>query len=400
MPRCPNKHRRNKKTGLCDKVNKNVKTKVNKKKCPKGKVLNIKTNRCNNIKKNVKKTVKKICPDGKILNLKTNRCINNNTINKNKLNSQGVIHALPSLVKPLNINLSPPKKSSILNIFTKHCSKYKKIKEIDINKITLIKQSNKFKIIYNKTDTLKDIKFLSKGGYGEVYSYSNGDIEIALKSFFNQKDDEIKIIRLLKKLNIPCEIVNCKLLKNDNKYFAAMDLMNGPLSKIGKLLNPDNILKVIKTIAKHLECLNDKKLTYTDLKTDNILFKCLDGDILKIVLGDVGGICKHGEQNAATWLPWEARYLKGFPRCGEKTMVWCLGVVIVEMLHLNTDPFYWDNIYKYNDNLMKDYIYSISENKKMKELKNKIPFPTIFRQMMDLDPKKRISLSEIIKKID
>lgn len=389
MPRCQNGYRRNKKTGLCEKTEiKNIK------KCPTGKVLNKKTNRCNNIKK----TKKKICVNGKILNPITNRCIKNNTENKKKL---AISNNVEKIVKPIIIPLNT---SYLNNIFIKECSKYSKIKNIDLNKITISKGDllllwKNFKIIYNKTDVLSDIKFLSKGSYGSVYKYSNNDIQIALKTYNNKNDPELKIIRLLKKENIPCNIVNCKLLKNGSYYMAAMDLMNGPLSKIGNKLNNKNILEVIKTIAKYLKCLNDKGYSYTDLKTDNLLFKCIEDNKLKIVLGDVGGICKEGNQNPSTWLPWEARYLHGFPICNEKTMVWCLGVVIVELLNLNTNPFLWSNIHKYSYNLMKNHIHMISNHKKIKELKNPLPFSVIYERMMELDPQKRISLKSLIDSI-
>ena len=118
----------------------------------------------------------------------------------------------------------------------------------------------------------------------------------------------------------------------------------------------------------------------------------------------MGGICKHGEQNAATWLPWEARYLKGFPRCGEKTMVWCLGVVIVEMLHLNTDPFYWDNIYKYDENSIKGYIETVCRYKRLNDVyvdkANVHSLEQLYKDMLNLNPKKRIKLKGIISRID
>ena len=410
MPRCPNGSRRNKKTGLCEK-------KTIKKKCPPGKILNKKTNRCvkNNTinKKKLKlKTTKKKCPPGKILNEKTNRCIKNNTLNKKKI---GAHKALPTLNQPLKINLTPHKNANIFTpIFIKNCSNSKIIEDININKITLLNEKSNiskknYKIMYDKNTELGKIKFLSKGTYGEVHSYSNGkQINIAIKRYFNKKDDEIKVIRLLKKLNVSCEIVNCKLLKQDKNYMAAMDLMNGPLSNIKfykqsdlNSLSPQNILKVIKTIAKHLQCLNEKNLSYTDLKAANILYKCLPNKQIKIVLGDVGGICKKGQQNASTWLPWEARYLHGFPRCNEQTMVWCLGVVLIELSKLNTDNFYWDNIKNLNQTKILKSIYKACfEVKKLNMQNCKINPELLLKQMLELDLKKRITLKNIINTIN
>ena len=75
-------------------------------------------------------------------------------------------------------------------------------------------------------------------------------------------------------MKITCEIINAKLFKNGSEYISVMDLMNGPLSNMNGKLTKPTMIKTIKDIAKHLKCLNDKNLSYTDLKTDNILFKC------------------------------------------------------------------------------------------------------------------------------
>ena len=70
----------------------------------------------------------------------------------------------------------------------------------------------------------------------------------------------------------------------------------------------------METICEHLQCLNEHKLCYTDLKMLNILFRCTGNRTMEVVLGDVGGICeqKHVEQNASTYPPWEWKELGDF----------------------------------------------------------------------------------------
>tara|TARA_R110002074_G_scaffold146791_6_gene296885 strand:+ start:5009 stop:6223 length:1215 start_codon:yes stop_codon:yes gene_type:complete len=403
MPRCPNGSRRNKKTGKCEKYTHKNK---NKKVCPEDKILNLKTNRCiknNTINKNKLGSKKvKICPEGKILNLKTNRCI------KNK---QGIVKSLPSILKPSNLNKTPFKTSSNL-IFMKNCSIYNEIGYIDINNVKLIKtppnscksssmstNTNNFKFVYNNVD-LCNIKFLNKGAYGMVHQYSGGGYNIAVKSYFNKNDGEIKISKLLNKLNIPCKIVNSKLFKRGNEYVAAMELMNGPLSKMkGKFVNT-NLMLVIKEIASHLKCLNDNNLVYTDLKTANILFKCIGKEKISVCLGDIGGICQKNSTNACTFLPWEYRYSGGFPKCDEKIMVWCLGVVLLELLNINTDIFHWSEIkYKTHTDITKK-LNSIYNSNKIKILKGSKQNPEdLLKVMLNLDPNIRCSLNYIIKNI-
>ena len=46
-----------------------------------------------------------------------------------------------------------------------------------------------------------------------VHQYSSDNYSIAVKSYFNKKDDELKIGRMLKKANIPCKIINFKMVK-------------------------------------------------------------------------------------------------------------------------------------------------------------------------------------------
>ena len=152
-----------------------------------------------------------------------------------------------------------------------------------LNKIKLIKdkkeckKKNEFKISYkegNQIISLCDIKFLNQGVYGKVYEFSNKNHKVAIKMYKYIDDNEISIIRKLNKMKITCEIINAKLFKNGSEYISVMDLMNGPLSNMNGKLTKPTMIKTIKDIAKHLKCLNDKNLSYTDLKCANILFKC------------------------------------------------------------------------------------------------------------------------------
>lgn len=371
--RCPNgSHRKPPKTGICVK-----KTGAKKK----------------DVKK---KTVKKKCPSTKLLNPKTNRCIVDNPSNRKKLG-----------LSKLENN------SKKVGLSTIHCNKYKNLKSLNLNKITLQskntqcnKQISSFSLSYvdgNKTIGLCDIKFLSKGAYGEVYEFSNRNYKVAIKTYKYSDDDEIKMIQDLNRRNIKCDIINAKVFKNGSKYITVMDLMNGPLSNMKGKLKTNEIFKVVKEIAKSLKCLNDKKLSYTDLKTDNILFKCNDKKYLQTVLGDLGSICKSGKSNACTWNPWEYRNELGFPKCNESTMVWCLGIVICELLDVGTDMFHWSEIPKKDRDDIERQIDMISLYKELHEVyvdkKKKITCEKLFKSMLNLDPKKRISLNQILKSI-
>ena len=373
-PRCPNGYNRNPpKTGDCVKKTDAINSK--------------------------KKTVKKTCPSGKILNPKTNRCINDNLANRKRLNM--------SLNKAINKVKESNKNDTSIN--TIHCKKYDNIREMDLNRlsVTVIPNSTSFKIYYtvtNKKFPLDNIKFLSSGSYGEVYKFSRNDYGIAVKTYKSDDDDEIGVINMLEKEKIPCEIVNSKLLKVGNRYICAMELMAGALSKMNGKLQIDNNIRCIKSIAKHLKCLNDHGLSYTDLKCDNVLFKCIDNKNIKTVLGDIGGICKRGQIHVSTWTPWEYRNEVGHVKCCESTMVWCLGVILTELFNMSTTVFYWDNIYKYDENSIKGYIETVCRYKRLNDVyvdnAKRHSLEQLYKDMLNLNPKKRIKLKGIISRID
>lgn len=310
--------------------------------------------------------------------------------------------------KKLQLSKLYTKKNYIESQFITYnnCNKSKIYNYIDLNDVKLMKINNKYELIYNNI-IFNNIKFINKGSYGNIYELSNNkeDIKIAIKIFNKNTDNEIQVLKNMKKNKIPCNIINSKLFNINNIFFSIMNLLNGPLSKLNGKFNKlgyDNILKIIKNICIHLECLNKNNLSYTDLKTDNILYKCINKENINIYIGDLGGICKKGNnQNACTWLPWEYRYYNGFPECKETTMVWQVGVVILELLKINTKSFYWDNIRIIDENDFLKILENIINNKKFKYITNcKIDIKIFILNIFNLNPLKRYKLKEIINYIN
>jgi len=67
---------------------------------------------------------------------------------------------------------------------------------------------------------------------------------------------------------------------------------------------------------------------------------------MKIVIGDIGGLCSGPSQRgSATYPPPES--VTG-PNCDEGIMVWGLGVTLLEILDYNTRLFYWKDAKKLN----------------------------------------------------
>ena len=283
----------------------------------------------------------------------------------------------------IDINLTndtPAYKTDELNSHkTSFCERYKDVEPLDLNKINLskiegskcneIKKKNyfdstkSFKLSYNNEINLCNTKYISEGSFGTVYLYSDKDekYKIAVKSYFDSDDDEIGIYKLLLHKGVNCNIINMKIIEYrpffSKYYVGVMDYMHGSLSDLKGKLDSDLLLPIIKDIAMALDCLKSKKLAYTDLKTDNILYKCSKGKI-KIVLGDIGSICRSGDYNSCTWLPIEYLKTGGFPKCNEATMVWGLGVIILELLKFNVNFFHYSNIEKFKEtDIKKSHIY-------------------------------------------
>ena len=334
--------------------------------------------------KNNKKTTKKKCPKNKLLNPRTNRCINDNKLNRKKLGK-----------------ISPIKSSSVQKIVTKACSMYDNLKTVDLSKVKYTGTTfGKFNLSFNSTP-LTDIKYINEGTYGKVYLYGKGDIQIAVKTYKYPDDEEIDIIQMLNSKKISCNTVNTKLIRMPGEYISIMDIMSGSLDKMkGKLSLPD-IYKTVKEIAKNLNCLDKKKLSYTDLKTANILFKCYDKKYIKTSLGDLGGICNRGADHIATWPPYEYKDDQGTVICNEKTMVWCLGVIILELLNLNVNRFHWSMIDGETSESINRYLDRVCMMKQLDtvKLKRKMTGDKLLLKMLDINSRKRIGLQTIINNI-
>ena len=370
MARCPNGTRRNRKTGKCER-------KSTSKKCPDGKQLNPKTNRC--IKN--KKSASKKCPIGKILNPKTKRCILDNSQNRKRLGLSNI-------------------KSKKLKINTSKCKKYSNIVPVDLDKITHLGGLN---FVYKNT-TLDRQKYISEGTYGKVYSIYNNRYKIAVKTYKRKDDEEIGIIQYLNSKKIPCDTINSRIIINEkNNPICVMDYMSGPLSLMNHKLLPINIFKVLRDIAIHFDCLNQHRLSYTDIKGDNILFKCIDNQQLKVVLGDLGGICKRGDSHICTYPPYEYRFDRGIVRCNEKTMVWGVGIIALELIGYNISEFSWSVFGELPLKNIKYYINRFTNPSKYRKSKIykkiDIKHEELLKKMLELDPNKRCDLKTIIKSI-
>ena len=279
----------------------------------------------------------------------------------------------------------------------------------------IIKASRKNRYYYN-TVTNKDTTIRPRIP-GDNY------IAVAVKVFKDPNDDEIKIIRQLNGItDYKCDTVRSRIIGLSGWGWSSrefpvvlMEIMDGDLGNLLKKeeyhdreggknkLKIHYIIPIMLQLATILKCLLDLNYIYEDLKAENILFKRDNEGRIHIVLGDLGSICKRGDSNACTWNPWEYRNELGFPKCNESTMVWCLGIVICELLDVSTDMFHWSEISKKDKEDIERQIDMISLYKGLHKVyvdkKKKKTCEKLLKDMLNLDPKKRISLNTIIQSI-
>jgi len=343
------------------------------------------------------------------------------------------------------------------------CSKYSRNLEINLDDIKMgsDKMSSTVKIDYGrlrgsdrvipgflqyKGIPLNNIEYISKGSFGIVWKYSSdyklkpgwqaitskstGEIyymkngknaqweipidtnykfyQIAVKTYKYPNDEEIKLVIDLNKNGKrgTCNLINSKIMqlryKGRNTIVSAMDLMDGTLSNLILIPLRDK-LKVIQRAAKHLECIRNisKGSAYTDLKAANILYKCYKNNKMKIVIGDIGGLCSNPSQRgSATFPPPETLGTK--PNCSETTMVWDLGVTFLEMINYDVmNLFYWDAAKDFSvtefgfacDNAIEELNIRYGFNDY--SISNGITLGYLLESMFEVDPNKRITLKQI-----
>jgi serine/threonine protein kinase len=156
---------------------------------------------------------------------------------------------------------------------------------------------------------------------------------------------DIKIINILqqsiyKKIIVPSVIHNNIII---------MDHMTGDCMKLldicAKLKENDTlhgtdyenmfILNVLRELVKYFMYLLKIKLYYTDIKLENFLFKSIGKSIIKLYLGDLGGITEEDKDMTVTYVPYEKRNSKTYGYPSEKHIVWGIGVLILQFLSIN-----------------------------------------------------------------
>jgi hypothetical protein len=340
------------------------------------------------------------------------------------------------------------------------CSIFKRNLPIDLNKIRPGKENQKVEIDWGKSDKkilpgtleydgipLNYITYISRGSFGTVFKYSNAPdtlpdgwtknksrsndkfyyfneslgktqwnrpvnlndrhYQVAVKTYNDPNDTEISLVNELEangKRGV-CNLINSTILKLKyyfiNTNVSVMDIMDGTLSNLIDTTSIPDKIEILKRIIDHFVCLKQKiseNTNYTDLKCDNILYKCFTNKKMKICIGDIGGLC-NGWNGSSTYPAPE--FLNGNGNCTIGTLIWGMGVTFLELLGYNTlDVFYWKPAKKMSKNefqykCVKETEKAIQQYKLNEIFVKNTPFSYILMEMLHPFANERISLSKL-----
>ena len=313
----------------------------------------------------------------------------------------------PSSVPQVSIPMNCSHEPSLQNVDLSRCefsndSSYDVYHYPEIEQVKQAHNLNDLQIpgmvLYQADDGSKvglfDIRFVNAGNFGYVFSYQNWGplppgwseisspegkivytngstvqanrprstvpyttIKVAVKTYKNSNDSEITIVSQLHDQGIDCNLINSRIVESNGVIVCLMDYMSGPLSQISHTMDIQTIFLCIKQVAYYLDCLAKKNLSYTDLKTNNILYKCVNGE-LKLVLGDLGSICDYGKSGTMTYPPPES-YSTGTFFCNEPSMIWGLGMIMFQLMNVKMSQAYrarYNSMYRNNPLLLESAI--------------------------------------------
>lgn len=199
----------------------------------------------------------------------------------------------------------------------------------------------------------------------------------SMYSGFCSKGDE-KENNLIKKQF--CEDISETIKKFKKKYkpnkliyFTLLPLMDGSLANLFKIdenkrplfLNLSDFQKVsiVKIITDYIYCLYQNDYYYTDIKFENVLYKCLGENHILLFLGDLGSIFKKNEGCVSTFPPFGNYSLAD---TDSLTIIWAIHIMLMSLINEKLDEFVGDNYNKpekfTNFNNIRDFIITNTSN--------------------------------------
>ncbi|MCE8162864.1 MAG: protein kinase [Candidatus Moeniiplasma glomeromycotorum] len=286
-----------------------------------------------------------------------------------------------------------------------------------VPQITIYNDDNKFITYHNKftqeltsteKNTVKPIvkKFISRGGYGEVYYGEWKSQEVAVKKLYLSNTSKSDLKDIQKEISILKNLRNRYIIQYYDTYSDNQELLiimdyaeNGTLTKFindnkNKEHNWELNVKLIEQIVKGLAYIHHEGIIHRDLKSMNILLtKNNDVKIADFGLSKTKIISSSNSRHSGVigTLRWMASELLKDGKYSEQSDIYALGMVIWEIVAKCTKPFEHDD-----DNLVQFHFIVNSR-------KEDIPSDTlkdiryIIEQCWKDNPSERISLANILE---
>lgn len=157
------------------------------------------------------------------------------------------------------------------------------------------------------------VRKLGSGSYGTVLKYVDNIKNVVLAVKFATANDEEEISNILNQSN--CNSLRVKYaekqvyMNGDLMYMYFMELADGDLDHFlksnVKQLTKKVIIDIAESIRKQVTCLFnlDNKYVYTDMKLENILYRCDEKNMVHFMLGDLGSAVEQTGDYIATYPP-------------------------------------------------------------------------------------------------
>lgn len=203
-----------------------------------------------------------------------------------------------------------------------------------------------FRIVVGDEDlndlfTLMWTKPLGSGNYGEVVYYYDEEnkVELCVKqekqSQLYKGGIEEEISEIL--IENGCNSIPVKYIKNDNGiHYYVMEVGTGDLFKMLRKteFSVNQLKHISEEIRKQLICLWSNGFVYTDLKVDNILFKCNSKHNFSIHLADLGSaVINNIGEFISSFKPPEYIF-DGLLRDSNKILCWNLGILMLQITNI------------------------------------------------------------------
>ena len=227
----------------------------------------------------------------------------------------------------------------------------------------------------------KIINHIAEGSFGKIYKLYCEEFNVVLALKVERESQDDKIEPLEKDISEFLIENSCNLLKvkyigkkkmeesEINLYL--MELANGDLNHLKIFYKKHCIQKnlyetlkfyrdVAEEIRNQIVCLLKKssyKYVYTDIKLENILYRCIqekNKNKIRIFLGDLGSaVPDEDNEYTATYPPWEYRNNKtqGFlnfknSKQKENTLSWMIGIILLSFVYDDINIFVYDELDK------------------------------------------------------